>query len=310
MDWRKDKRKRRIKLIEELKNILGDRILQQESMANHTSFRIGGNADIYISPKNSAEIKNVICIAEKYHLPVTIIGNGSNLLVSDKGIRGIVIQIGKDMSHITVEGQKIKAEAGALLSAIGAEALKHHLKGFAFASGIPGSLGGAVCMNAGAYGGEIKDILLEVEVLTKELEVKTLPTEKLELSYRHSIIPNKEYIVLNGTIQLETGDYFSIQKEMAELAEQRRQKQPLNFASAGSTFKRPQGYFAGKLISDAGLKGYCIGDAQVSEKHGGFIINKGNATCEEVLALIKHCQKTVFEKFGVSLETEVKMIGE
>lgn len=297
-------------IIEELKKFLGEHVLQQESMTKHTSFRIGGNVDIYISPRNKEEIKNVISIAKKYNMPVTVIGNGSNLLVSDKGIRGIVIQIGKDMCDVVVEGQKVKAEAGALLSAIGAEALKYHLKGFAFASGIPGSLGGAVCMNAGAYGGEIKDILLEVEVLTKELETKILSVEELAFSYRHSIIPEKEYIVLCATLQLEKGEYAAIQKEMTELAEQRREKQPLNFASAGSTFKRPQGYFAGKLISDAGLKGYQIGDAQVSEKHGGFIINRGNATCAEVVALIEHCQKTVFEKFGVSLETEVKMIGE
>ncbi len=297
-------------IIEELKKFLGERVLQQESMVKHTSFRIGGNADIYISPHHSEEIKNIISIAKKYDMPITVIGNGSNLLVSDKGIRGIVIQIGKDMNEIIVKEQTIKAEAGALLSAIGAEALKYCLKGFEFASGIPGSLGGAVCMNAGAYGGEIKDILLEVEVLTKELEIRTLSVEELDLSYRHSIIPEKEYIVLNATIQLEKGEYDIIQKEMTKLAEQRREKQPLNFASAGSTFKRPQGYFAGKLISDAGLKGYQIGDAQVSEKHGGFVINRGNATCAEVLALIEHCQKTVLEKFGVFLETEVKMIGE
>jgi len=298
-------------LIEELKNALTQQnVLQYESMAKHTSFRIGGVADIYISPHNGEEIKTIIAIAKKHNIPVTIIGNGSNLLVRDKGIRGVVIQIGKDMNHISVEGQKIKAEAGALLSAIGTAALQHHLKGFEFASGIPGSLGGAVCMNAGAYGGEMKDVILEAEVLTKELEVKTLSVKELDLSYRHSIIPEKEYIVLNAVLQLEKGEYDVIQNRMTELAEQRRQKQPLNFASAGSTFKRPEGYFAGKLISDAGLKGYCIGDAQVSEKHGGFIINKGNATCAEVLKLIKHCQKVVFEKFGVSLETEVKVIGE
>lgn len=298
-------------LIEELKSVLKrQNILQYESMANHTSFRIGGVADIYISPCNGEEIKTIIAIAKKHTVPVTIIGNGSNLLVRDKGIRGIVIQIGKDMNHICVEGEKIKAQAGALLSVIGAVALQHHLKGFEFASGIPGSLGGAVCMNAGAYGGEMKDVIVEVEVLTKELEVKTLSVKELNLAYRHSIIPEKEYIVLSAVLQLEKGEYTAIEHRMAELAEQRRQKQPLNFASAGSTFKRPEGYFAGKLISDAGLKGCSIGDAQVSEKHGGFIINRGDATCAEVLELIKHCQKTVFEKFGVSLETEVKVIGE
>lgn len=298
-------------MIEELKSVLkGQNMLQKESMANHTSFRIGGVADIYISPYNGEEIKNVISIAKKYNVPVTIIGNGSNLIVRDKGIRGIVIQISNNMNTISVDGQKIKAEAGALLSAIGAEALKHSLKGFEFASGIPGSLGGAVCMNAGAYGGEMKDILETVEVLTESGEIKQIEAKDLDLSYRHSNIIEKKYVVLSATFGLEKGDYDVIQREMTELAEKRRQKQPLNFASAGSTFKRPEGYFAGKLISDAGLKGYCIGDAQVSEKHGGFIINRGNATCEEVLALIRHCQTVVFEKFGVSLETEVKVIGE
>lgn len=298
-------------MIEELRSVLkGQNMLQKESMAKHTSFRIGGVADIYISPYNSEEIKDVISIAKKYHVPVTVIGNGSNLLVRDKGIRGIVIQISNNMNTIIIDGHKIKAEAGALLSAIGAEALKHSLKGFEFASGIPGSLGGAVCMNAGAYGGEMKDRLKSVEVLTKSGERKQIEAKDLDLGYRHSNIIEKGYIVLSAIFELERGDYDVIQKEMTELAEKRRQKQPLNFASAGSTFKRPEGYFAGKLISDAGLKGYCIGDAQVSEKHGGFIINRGNASCEEVLALIKHCQNVVFEKFGVSLETEVKVIGE
>ncbi|NDO45866.1 UDP-N-acetylmuramate dehydrogenase [Clostridium sp. MD294] len=298
-------------VIEELKSVLKQQnVLQCESMANHTSFRIGGAADIYISPHNAEEIKKIIAVAEKHNVAVNIVGNGSNLLVRDKGIRGIVIQIAKDMNHISVEGQKIKAQAGALLSAIGAVALQHHLKGFEFASGIPGSLGGAVCMNAGAYGGEMKDIVLEVEVLTKELECKTLAVNELDFAYRHSIIPEKGYIVLSAVLQLQKGEHDAIENRMTELAEQRRQKQPLNFASAGSTFKRPEGYFAGKLISDAGLKGYRIGDAQVSEKHGGFVINRGNATCAEVMELIKHCQKTVFEKFGVLLETEVKVIGE
>ncbi len=300
-----------MEIIQQLKTVLPEQFIQQnEVMAKHTSFRIGGTADIYISPQNSEQIKNIITIAKQYDIPVMIIGNGSNLLISDKGIRGIIIQTANNMNEIVVEGETIKAESGALLSAIGAEALKHSLKGFSFASGIPGSLGGAVCMNAGAYGGEMKDVIIEAEVLTRELDIKKLSVKELDLQYRHSVIPQKEYIVLNATIQLEKGDYTTIQKEMTELAEQRRQKQPLNFASAGSTFKRPKGYFAGKLISDAGLKGYCIGEAQVSEKHGGFIINRGNATCADVIALIEYCQKTVFEKFGVSLETEVKMIGE
>ena len=296
-------------LIKELeqKNIT---LLKQEPMKKHTSFRIGGNADIYISPKSSEEIQSILFLAKKYDVPVTVMGNGSNLLVSDKGIRGIVIQIGEDMSTILVKGEKITAQAGALLKTIGEKALQSSLEGFAFAAGIPGSLGGAVCMNAGAYGGEIKDILVEAEVLTEDLQIKKLSTQQLQFSYRHSIIPEKGYIVLSATFLLNKGNQKEIAQKMTELAQQRREKQPLNFPSAGSIFKRPQGYFAGKLITDAGLKGYSIGDAQVSQKHGGFIVNKGNATCADVLALIEHCQKTVFEKFGVMLETEVKMIGE
>ena len=296
-------------LIKELeqKNIT---LLKEEPMKKHTSFRIGGNADIYISPKSSEEIQSILFLAKKYDVPVTVMGNGSNLLVSDKGIRGIVIQIGEDMSTILVKGEKITAQAGALLKTIGEKALQSSLEGFAFAGGIPGSLGGAVCMNAGAYGGEIKDILVEAEVLTEDLQIKKLSTQQLQFSYRHSIIPEKGYIVLSATFLLKKGNQKEIAQKMTELAQQRREKQPLNFPSAGSIFKRPQGYFAGKLITDAGLKGYSIGDAQVSQKHGGFIVNKGNATCADVLALIEHCQKTVFEKFGVMLETEVKMIGE
>ena len=285
-------------------------LLKQEAMKKHTSFRIGGNADIYISPKSSEEIQSILFLAKKYDVPVTVMGNGSNLLVSDKGIRGIVIQIGEDMSTILVKGEKITAQAGALLKTIGEKALQSSLEGFAFAAGIPGSLGGAVCMNAGAYGGEIKDILVEAEVLTEDLQIKKFSTQQLQFSYRHSIIPEKGYIVLSATFLLKKGNQKEIAQKMTELAQQRREKQPLNFPSAGSIFKRPQGYFAGKLITDAGLKGYSIGDAQVSQKHGGFIVNKGNATCADVLALIEHCQKTVFEKFGVMLETEVKMIGE
>ena len=296
-------------LIKELeqKNIT---LLKQEPMKKHTSFRIGGNADIYISPKSSEEIQSILFLAKKYDVPVTVMGNGSNLLVSDKGIRGIVIQIGEDMSTILVKGEKITAQAGALLKTIGEKALQSSLEGFAFAAGIPGSLGGAVCMNAGAYGGEIKDILVEADVLTEDLQIKKFSTQQLQFSYRHSIIPEKGYIVLSATFLLKKGNQKEIAQKMTELAQQRREKQPLNFPSAGSIFKRPQGYFAGKLITDAGLKAYSIGDAQVSQKHGGFIVNKGNATCADVLALIEHCQKTVFEKFGVMLETEVKMIGE
>jgi UDP-N-acetylmuramate dehydrogenase len=285
-------------------------VLLNEPMQYHTSFKTGGEADIFITPKSIEALTNAIRILRQANTPYYILGNGSNVLVSDKGIRGTVIQIGRNMSEITVNENQIKVQAGALLSSVAVTAFEHGLGGMEFASGIPGSFGGAVCMNAGAYDGEMKDILSQVQVLTPELELITLSSQELELGYRHSIIPEKSYLVVSGILTLQKGDKRQIQEKMASLAQQRREKQPLNYPSAGSTFKRPEGYFAGKLIEDAGLKGYSIGGAQVSEKHAGFIINKGNATTQDILDLIAHCQKTVQEKFGVLLETEVKIIGE
>ena len=243
-------------------------------------------------------------------MPYLVIGNGSNLLVGDGGIRGAVIQLYQRMQNISVEGTEMTLDCGALLSAAAAQAADASLEGLAFASGIPGTFGGAVVMNAGAYGGEMKDVLLTADVLTADLEVKTIPVEELDLSYRHSIVPEKGYIVLGGKLQLKKGNEQEIRERMAELAQQRREKQPLQYPSAGSTFKRPEGYFAGKLISDAGLKGKTIGGAQVSEKHAGFIVNIGGATTKDILDLIAFCQKTVQEQFGVTLETEVKIVGE
>lgn len=287
-----------------------ENILLNEPMFNHTSFKTGGNADLLITPKDTKELIGVIRILRQHDISYIILGNGSNILVSDKGIRGAVIQIGKKMAQIVIKGNQIMAQAGAMLSSIAVAAMEHELTGMEFASGIPGTLGGAVCMNAGAYGGEMKDILVEVEVLTSDLEVLTLTLKELDLSYRHSIIPEKSYLVLSSIITLQKGNKETIQEKMSLLAQERREKQPLNYPSAGSTFKRPEGYFAGKLISDAGLKGYSIGGAEVSQKHAGFIVNKGNATTNDILALIHYCQKTVKEKFGVTLETEVKIIGE
>lgn len=287
-----------------------DAVVLAEPMSGHTTFRTGGPADIFIMPKSLEEVKASILILQEHQVPVLVIGNGSNLLVSDKGIRGAVLQIGGRMSKVIVEGECIYAEGGVLLAALSAKAAENSLTGLEFASGIPGSLGGAVTMNAGAYGGEMKDVMISAEVLTRELEVKTILAEDLQLSYRHSILPEKEYILLNATLGLKKGNFDEIKTRMKELAEQRREKQPLQFPSAGSTFKRPEGYFAGKLIQDAGLKGKAIGGAQVSEKHAGFVINTGSATTQDILDLIVFCQQTVFEKFGVSLETEVKIVGE
>lgn len=298
-------------LIQELQERLGEEGLKlQEPMKEHTTFRVGGPADFFIQPKDAEELKDAIGILEKYEVPVMVIGNGSNLLVRDKGVRGAVIQIFNRMADITVEGDMVTAQGGALLSAVAAKAADASLTGLEFASGIPGSIGGAVVMNAGAYGGEMKDVLVSVDVLTKDLEIKTIPAEELELGYRHSIVPAAGYIVLGAKMKLQKGEEAAIRSRMAELAEQRRAKQPLQYPSAGSTFKRPEGYFAGKLVQDAGLKGKTIGGAQVSEKHSGFLINIGGATAQDILDLIAFCQKEVKEQFGVTLETEVKIVGE
>ena len=278
-------------------------------MSRHTTFRTGGPADILVTPK-AEQISEILALCKEKQIPWTVIGNGSNLLVGDGGIRGVVLEIGKQMSEISIEGTKITAGAGAMLSAIASKAAAQELTGLEFASGIPGSIGGAVVMNAGAYGGEMKDVLASVDVLTQDLEIKTIPAAELNLGYRYSSIPEKGYIVLGATLQLKKGNAAEIRGRMAELAEQRRAKQPLQYPSAGSTFKRPEGYFAGKLVQDAGLKGKTIGGAQVSEKHSGFLINIGDATAQDILDLIAFCQKEVKDKFGVTLETEVKIVGE
>lgn len=299
------------KAIEKLCGVLGsDAVRREETMKAHTSFRIGGPAELFLTPENAAQLAEAIQILRRHEIPVFILGNGSNLLVRDKGIRGAVVQLSGRMSALETDGTALYAEGGALLSAAAAKAAKAGLTGLEFASGIPGSIGGAVMMNAGAYGGEMKDVLESVDVLTRDLRRETLPVEQLGLSYRHSSLAERGDIVLGARFRLEQGDPQAIQARMAELAEQRREKQPLQYPSAGSTFKRPEGYFAGKLIQDAGLKGKTIGGAQVSEKHAGFLINTGNATAGEMLELIAFCQRTVEEKFGVKLETEVRIVGE
>lgn len=301
-------------------------LMQDEPMKKHTTFRIGGPADYYAEPDKS-QISKLIEIAKACDMPVAVIGNGSNLLVGDKGIRGLVIGIGKGLSAIEVteavaqqstaqdltaqgNGRIITAGAGAILAAVAAKAAEASLSGLEFASGIPGSVGGAVVMNAGAYGGEIKDVLIDATVLTAEGELKTVTRDELDLSYRHSIVPEKGYIVLSARFRLTSKPQDEIKSYMAELRAKRVEKQPLEYPSAGSTFKRPEGYFAGKLIMDAGLRGYSVGDAQVSQKHCGFVVNKGEATAADVLTLIKDVQETVLKQFGVKLEPEVKMIGE
>lgn len=287
-----------------------DRVLLKELMSKHTTFRVGGAADYFVMPKTAAEVEAVIAICRRYGTPYYILGNGSNLLVGDKGYRGVIIQIGKEMSSIVIEDTVLRVQAGALLSRIAKEALDHSLTGMEFAAGIPGTLGGAVVMNAGAYGGEMKDILQEVTVLNGEGNVIVLSNEELELGYRTSIVARKGYIVLEAVIRLEKGNKEEIRADMDELRNKRVSKQPLEYPSAGSTFKRPEGYFAGKLIQDTGLCGFQVGGAQVSEKHCGFVVNKGNATAADIISLMQQVSEKVNEKFGVTLEPEVKRLGE
>lgn len=295
----------------ELCSVAGkENVAVDEQMSRHTTFRIGGPADYFVTPSKEEEIEAVIRVCRQYNIPFYIMGNGSNLLVGDKGYRGAVIQIFKKMYSIEVKENQICAQAGALLSKIAAKALKAGLTGFEFASGIPGTLGGALVMNAGAYGGEMKQVLKSARVLDIQGNIFTLSAEQMEFGYRTSIFAKKGYIVLNAVIELQSGDKEAIREKMEELRERRVTKQPLEYGSAGSTFKRPEGYFAGKLIEDAGLRGFRIGDAQVSEKHCGFVINRGNATAAEVIELMEQVVRRVEKNSGVHLEPEVKRIGE
>lgn len=287
-----------------------DQIKPEEPMKNHVTFRVGGPADFFVTPKNYEELSWVLKCCAKYEMPCYIMGNGSNLLVSDQGYRGVVIQLFRQLNDIQCEGNVIRAQAGALLSMVANRALEEKLTGFEFAAGIPGTLGGACVMNAGAYGGEMKDVLKSVAVLTREGERITLQKNELELGYRTSIIAKKNYIVLEAEIELEVGDAEEIKAVMDDLKERRTTKQPLEYPSAGSTFKRPEGYFSGKLIQESGLQGFQVGGAQVSEKHCGFVINKDQATAADIAELIRQVQDRVEEKFGVRLETEVKRLGE
>lgn len=292
-------------------DLLGeDRVFTEEAMSQHTTFKIGGPADYFLMPDKGEDVGRVIKICKEKEIPYFILGNGSNLLVGDGGYRGAVIQIYRNMSSVTVEENEITAQAGALLSAVAAAAKNASLTGFEFAGGIPGTIGGAVVMNAGAYGGEMKDVLTEVTVMNAEGDIFTLPTEELELGYRTSIIKTAGYIVLEAKIRLKEGDPEVIRETMKDLTIRRTTKQPLEYPSAGSTFKRPEGYFAGKLIMDSGLAGYQVGGAQVSEKHCGFVINAGGATARDVRTLMDNVRDIVYKKYGVTLEPEVKFLGE
>lgn len=279
-----------------------------EPMRRHTSFKIGGAADIFISPESVEQLVLTLSACERITAPVFIIGNGSNILVSDGGIEGAVISLAK-MNGITVNGNEITCLAGAPLSAVCKSALSASLTGLEFAYGIPGTAGGALYMNAGAYGGEMSDVIKSADYVTKEGDSGTLTANEMQLGYRTSIFKNGDMIITQLTLKLKNGDKSEIEDKMKELTQKRRQKQPLEYPSAGSTFKRPEGYFAGTLIEKNGLKGAAVGGAMVSEKHAGFIINTGSATCDDVKKLIKKVQETVLKGDGVLLEPEVIQIG-
>lgn len=288
-------------------------IREQEPLSAHTTFRIGGPAAYYLIPEDRDEVRDALVFAEEKKLPFYVLGRGSNMLFDDEGYEGIIIEIGRGMEQVSMEEMpdgrvRVTAQAGIAMSSLAVQLAEAELTGFEFAGGIPGTLGGGITMNAGAYGGEIRDCILDATVITDSGEILVLAREQLELGYRASVIQKKNYIVLEGSFVFTRGKKEEIMAEIKELNQRRRDKQPLEFPSAGSTFKRPEGHFAGKLIQDAGLRGYRVGDAQVSEKHSGFVINRGNATAAEVRQLIQDVQERVQEKFQVRLEPEVRIV--
>ena len=298
-------------MLEKLQKLLGEaKVLVQEPMASHTTFRIGGPADYFVMPETVEELAAVLKLCKEEQMPYFILGNGSNLLVGDKGFRGVVIQLYKNFDGIQIDGTKVTAKAGAMLIRVAKESGKAGLTGLEFASGIPGTIGGAMVMNAGAYGGEMKDVVTAVTVLTKEGDIKNLTGDEMNFRYRGSVVEDEGYIVLEAVMELKEGNLEEIQARIDELSIQRKTKQPIEYPSAGSTFKRPEGYFAGKLIQDAELRGYRVGGAQVSEKHCGFVINAGGATAADVMQLMQDVSDKVNAQFGVTLEPEVKRVGE
>lgn len=282
--------------------------IQNEPMSRHTTFKIGGNCDVFIKVKNITELKNVILSAAEFSVPYFVVGKGSNLLVSDLGIEGAVISL-DGLNNVTVNGDTLICGAGASLRSVCVAAQKASLSGLEFAYGIPGTVGGALYMNAGAYGGEMSQVTVSATALNEKGELVELSLPDMQLGYRTSAFKNSGLIIVSVTLKLTVGNAEQIKAEMNDFYSRRRDKQPLEYASAGSTFKRPEGYFAGALIEKNNLKGFSIGDAQVSEKHAGFVINRGNATCKDVLSLINAVQKSVKDSDGVNLETEVIFIG-
>lgn len=289
----------------------GATVIKDAPMKKYTSFRCGGNASVLVIPNSVDCLKQIIDFCSSKSIKPLIIGNGSNLLVNDNGINGVVIKIGSDISKIELlDETTIRCEAGASLKSLCMFALENSLSGLEFAYGIPGTLGGAVYMNAGAYGGEMKDVLVSTTHIDLDGNIGELFQEDLNLRYRGSAYTDNNYTIVSAVMKLKKADKKDIKEAMDDKLQKRKEKQPLEYGSAGSTFKRPTGYFAGALIEESGLKGYTVGGAQVSEKHAGFVINKNNATATDVINLIRDVQKIVFEKHGVMLETEVKIIGE
>ena len=292
----------------QIQQIVGaDNVRLNESMVNHATFDIGGPADIYVIPQSVEQVAQVVKITRELDVPLRVVGYGSDLLVADEGLRGVVMQINKNLSQITCEGTDMYVQAGASNGAVARAARDLGLTGYEFASGIPGTIGGAAIMNAGAYGGEFKDVAVMLDCVTPEGEIVSITAEEADWSYRHSMMDEAGLIVVGATLVLTPGNQEEIAARMDELKQQRESKQPLDKPSAGSTFKRPEGYFAGKLIQDAGLRGYQVGGAQVSEKHTGFVINAGGATASDVLQLITDVQHRVYDQFGVMLEPEVRI---
>ena len=290
--------------------VAAENILLEEPMHKHTTFRVGGPAEVFVTVENKEQLEKIIKYLNLVERPYFILGNGSNLLVGDKGYRGVIIRLGGEFNTLKTEGTLLTAGASVLLSAAARAAMENGLTGMEFASGIPGSIGGGVKMNAGAYDGEMRQIVESVQVMYKDGSILDLDNETMEFGYRNSVIKNRPYVVLQVSLRLQPGNREEILARMKELAARRKEKQPLEFASAGSTFKRPEGYFAGKLIMDSGLRGARIGGAQISEKHCGFVINDGTATAADIAELIQEVSETVKEKFGVTLEPEVILLGD
>ena len=297
-------------IVTRLINITGkDNVRINEPMKNHTTFKIGGPAQYYVTPESVTQIQEVVSLCRDMNIPLHVIGNGSNILVGDDGVDGVVLALFNTFSDYEIKDNVITAQAGMSLIKLAVIALRDGLTGLEFASGIPGSVGGAVYMNAGAYDGQMKDVVTSVTVLDEAGNIRILGRDELDMGYRTSAVAKHNMIVLQVIIELKAGDKEQIKDRMNQLSELRKQKQPLEYPSAGSTFKRPEGYYAGKLIADAGLKGYSIGGAAVSEKHAGFVVNMGGATAKDVVELTDYIKKRIIEQFGVTLELEIKKIG-